>query len=145
MYRMTEYLSRSGRIPCLITNLCKFKSYAEGQWKRGKRKGNACQVITGAWREVLVGFYNVKWRNQKYEINIHLENKLQPLPLAYRNLWIIVNQSMTALKFIYATQLTGYHHQSSLCTVLCPTRLAGAWETYQLHPVLWEFMISSAK
>lgn len=57
MYRMTEYLSRSGRIPCLITDVCKFKSYAEGQWKRGKRKGNVCQVIIGAKKEDLVGFY----------------------------------------------------------------------------------------
>lgn len=31
IHGMTEYLSRSGRIPCLITDLCKFKSYAEGQ------------------------------------------------------------------------------------------------------------------
>lgn len=31
MHIMTEYLSISGRIPCLITDLCKFKSYAEGQ------------------------------------------------------------------------------------------------------------------
>lgn len=31
MHRMTEYLSRSGRIPCLITDLREFKSDAEGQ------------------------------------------------------------------------------------------------------------------
>lgn len=86
MHRMTEYLARSGRIPCLITDLWKFKSYAEGQWKRGKRKGNVCQVINRAKEVVLVSFYDIKGRNQKYEINIHLENKMQPHPLAYRNL-----------------------------------------------------------
>lgn len=33
-----------------------------------------------------MSFYDIKGRNQKYEINIHLENKMQPHPLAYRNL-----------------------------------------------------------
>lgn len=31
MHGMTECLSRSGRIPCLIIDLCNFNSYAEGQ------------------------------------------------------------------------------------------------------------------
>lgn len=38
MHRLTEYPSGSGRTPCLITDLCKCKSFAEGQEKREEER-----------------------------------------------------------------------------------------------------------
>lgn len=71
--------------PVLSQIRANLKAMQKVSEKRGKRKDNVCQVIIGAKKEVLVGFYNVKGKNEKYQINIHLENKVQLHSLVYRD------------------------------------------------------------
>lgn len=95
MHRLTEYPSGSGRTPCLITVLCKCKSFAEGQEKREEERviyarrtlkpSHPTSLPPLPQKKVVMGCYNAKGGNQRYKINVHLEDKMQCLLFPYGN------------------------------------------------------------
>lgn len=79
-----------------------------------------------------MGFYNTNKRNQKYEIYIHLENMMQPLPLTYRTL--VNNSKLVKSTGIYSYNSVDWPLSPLFYVQLCWATLGGM----QLHPVRWD-------